>query len=129
MPVGLNRNVTVDLVGMMCGECGCAFGIPASKKRQLEKTGDTFYCPNGHSRVFRDTTEKKLRRQLAAANAQRDSWKDQATTAERRRRAAKGQVTKLTNRIKAGVCPCCRRPFANLARHMAHQHPDFGASG
>lgn len=28
-------------------------------------------------------------------------------------------------RIAAGVCPCCRRSFTDLARHMSSQHPDY----
>lgn len=27
----------------------------------------------------------------------------------------------------AGVCPCCSRSFENLQRHIASQHPTFGA--
>jgi hypothetical protein len=39
--------------------------------------------------------------------------------------AGKAQVTKLKKRASAGVCPCCNRTFSNMARHMAHQHPEF----
>ena len=43
---------------------------------------------------------------------------------ERRRAAArKGQLTKAFNRLRAGVCPLCRRNFPALGEHMRHEHP------
>jgi hypothetical protein len=45
--------------------------------------------------------------------------------AEHSARAYKGQATRLRNRAKAGVCPCCKRTVSQLARHMASKHPDF----
>ncbi|WP_159103999.1 hypothetical protein [Rhodopseudomonas sp. B29] len=53
--------------------------------------------------------------------------RDQREAAERRAAAARGQVTKIKNRVGHGVCPCCNRTFANLARHMAGEHPGYTA--
>lgn len=33
--------------------------------------------------------------------------------------------TRIKNRVKNGVCPCCNRTFENLARHMQAKHSDF----
>jgi hypothetical protein len=30
--------------------------------------------------------------------------------------------------VKHGVCPCCKRTFENLARHMKGQHPTFAGA-
>lgn len=51
-------------------------------------------------------------------------WQDEAEAVKRSAAAYKGAATRLKNRAKAGVCPCCNRTFQNLARHMASQHPD-----
>tara|TARA_Y100000310_G_scaffold338946_1_gene430083 strand:- start:1163 stop:1354 length:192 start_codon:yes stop_codon:yes gene_type:complete len=51
---------------------------------------------------------------------------DERDAAEKTASTYKGQVTKLKNRAKAGVCPCCNRTFQNLSRHMETKHPDFG---
>jgi hypothetical protein len=40
----------------------------------------------------------------------------------------KGVKTRMANRIKHGVCPCCNRTFLNLQRHMTTQHPSFNMS-
>jgi len=38
---------------------------------------------------------------------------------------AKAALTRMTNRIAFGVCPCCHRHFDNLQRHIATKHPEF----
>ena len=45
--------------------------------------------------------------------------------ANRSRAALKGQVTKIKRRVGKGICPCCRRNFANLRDHMEDEHPDW----
>lgn len=95
-----------------------------------------FYCPNGHGQwyVSGETEAEKLRRERDRAVQQLAEWQDyereareRAERAERRVAAAKGQVTKLKKRASHGVCPCCSRTFADLARHMAGKHPGFVA--
>jgi hypothetical protein len=82
--------------------------------------------------VFSEPETEKLKKDLAAARrrseaaaAQLTHERDQRLAAERSASAYKGQATRIRNRVGAGVCPCCTRTFANLARHMAGQHPDF----
>jgi uncharacterized Zn-finger protein len=119
----------------LCGKCGVEFAMPQSMRDARRKDGETFYCPNGHPRVFRETTEQKLQRDLESARKQRDwararatATSDQLAAAERSRRALRGVNTRMRNRIAAGVCPCCSRTFQDLAAHMAGQHPNFTAS-
>jgi hypothetical protein len=40
-------------------------------------------------------------------------------------RSTRGALTKQRKRAANGVCACCHRSFANVARHMKTQHPDF----
>lgn len=127
---------TITYTGVLevlsCGSCHVDFAIDQGWHQELQRTGDWFFCPNGHkihytkTEIQRLADEKaKLERSLEAARARGDSWRDQAQAAERQARAYKGHTTRLRKRAAAGVCPCCTRTFQNLQRHMANQHPDF----
>ena len=109
-----------------CYKCGVVFWVSASLCRRWRDTGETFYCPNGHGQVYGENTVGKLQKQLTAMEGDRDWWKGATRAEEQRHSATKGQVTKLTKRIGAGVCPCCRRTFKQLASHMTRQHPKYG---
>jgi hypothetical protein len=129
-----DTDVAVDLWITDCASCGVIFAIPRALEQRRRKDAGSFYCPNGHSMWFGKSEADKERekreqaeRQAECVRASRDAWRDQAEAAERRRRAIKGQLTKVKKRVAAGVCPCCNRTFADLARHMAGQHPNYVA--
>ena len=115
----------VILVTHECGRCGVVFAMPDRFLRDRREDGQTFYCPNGHPRVFRESESDRLRRQLANAEARETHERDQRQAAERSNVALRGVVTRTKRRAAAGVCQCCHRTFQNVARHMANQHPDF----
>jgi hypothetical protein len=96
----------------------------------------SFYCAYGHGQMFAvgETEADKLRRErdrLQQRLAQKDDeiafQRKNREEVERRLSATKGVVTRLRNRVGAGVCPCCTRTFGNLARHMQSEHPSFRA--
>lgn len=123
----------VDLVATECPRCGCIYAVGANFIQERRRTGITFYCPEGHTASFRETETDRLRKQLAQTTssldqvkASRDYERGRRERTERRLSAAKGQVTKIKNRVKNGVCPCCNRTFQDLQRHMQSQHPEFG---
>lgn len=107
-----------------CAACAIQFAVPDQFDRQRRQTGDTFWCPNGHTLTYKSEIDK-LRKRLEAEQARRVHAEDQQQAAERRVAAARGQVTRLKNRIGNGVCPCCHRTFQQLSRHMATKHPGF----
>lgn len=116
-----------------CASCNIDFGIGDDFMSRRRQDHGTFYCPNGHSNVYNgDSEAEKLRKEVERSKQRERDAFDYATRererrllAERQRAAAKGQVTRIKNRIAAGVCPCCNRTFQNLAKHMAGQHPDY----
>jgi hypothetical protein len=123
-----------DMSCMHCGECGIEFHVPAHFYKERQETGRGWFCPNGHSRVFREKESDKLRRerdrlaqQIAEKNDEIKRQREMREAAERKASAARGQVTKMRNRVGNGVCPCCTRSFTNLQRHMETQHPEFKA--
>ena len=80
-----------------------------------------------------ETKEQKLQREVNWLQARtRPNWrtsavKEESAPQKERHRANgyKGHATRISKRVKNGVCICCNRTFADLARHMATKHPTF----
>lgn len=130
------QTFTETLVVQHCYKCHCAFGLSRDHYDRARASSDVnFYCPNGHSQVFAETEEQKLKRRLER-KAEDARWyesqlthtRDQLQATERSLRGHKAAKTRIKNRIAAGVCPCCKRTFQNVARHMEGQHPDFAST-
>lgn len=51
-------------VDIACGECGVDFCLPAPLYDALRENGKTFYCPNGHPRVFREGPKDRRIKEL-----------------------------------------------------------------
>jgi hypothetical protein len=127
--------LSVWFKSLTCHSCGVPFALSADQYNQRIKDRKDFYCPNGHGQHFLDKTEEeKLREQLEAEKRNVAWQKTQREAAEKSVIAMRGQVTKARNqldRVKNGVCPCCKRSFENLHRHMQTKHPEWspGAAG
>lgn len=122
-----------------CYKCKTSMWIPPALEEAARHAPGviTFFCAYGHGQVYAvgETEAEKLRRErdrLAQQIAQRDDeirrQRELREATERQLAAAKGQVTKIKNRVSAGVCPCCNRSFENLMRHMHSKHPDYSES-
>lgn len=112
--------------------CGCHFGVPSQMLRQRRNDKQTFYCPSGHPQCYRESDADRLRRELAAKQAQLDQahagakhLREQRDEMERSLIATKGVVTKLKKKSKKGECPCCEATFVNLAAHIRDEHPEY----
>jgi hypothetical protein len=131
------QTYTGTLVVVSCGKCDSIFGMTREFYDLRRRDHQTWYCPNGHPRVYNGPSESEKARQEAENEAaglrRRLANRDEDLRAERashqvtknQRRAAKGQLTKTKRRIANGVCPCCNRSFAQLHRHMVSQHPEY----
>jgi hypothetical protein len=123
----------VEMLGVLmetttCCTCGVRFAAPQTfLQKRLEK-GDNFYCPNGHVLHFGESTVDELRRKLAATVARADQQSAEIRELRNSRNALKGHVTRVKKRVANGVCPCCKRHFANLERHMHDKHRDFATT-
>jgi glycerophosphoryl diester phosphodiesterase len=128
--------VMTKFVTQECNNCGVSFAVTEqfqNKRLEVRGPNNPFYCPNGHKMwyigksdadVQRERAEK-LEQQLASAQKRIDFNIEAKQQAERQAAAARGQVTKIKNRVGRGVCPCCNRQFENLHRHMTSKHPNF----
>lgn len=114
-----------------CCVCGVRFAWPEDlrEKKLTERQDPTrngFFCPNGHSQHFSGKPEADLlRERLQVEKENAAFWRTESQRVARQAAAARGVTTKLKRRIANGVCPCCKRSFANVARHMASQHPEY----
>lgn len=118
----------VDHSTITCSKegCGISFMVPSHWSQKRREDHKTFYCPNGHSQWFpQESEEEKLRRERDRLKQNTAYLEDRLKDKDRQVSAARGQVTRIKNRISAGVCPCCNRSFSNLAKHMAHMHKEY----
>jgi hypothetical protein len=113
-----------------CASCTVVFAITDDLDARRRWDGGQFWCPNGHVNLY-TSQEKKLQAELERAKQNAEAlskevdWeRTRAVAAERSRAATQGQLTKLQRRVTNGVCPCCKRSFSNVQRHMLNKHPD-----
>ncbi len=123
--------VNVEFVALTPGCCGRTFALPAPRVRELKRTHETFWCPNCQNpRHYPGESDlERLEREAKWANESRGRALKRAESADRRARAFKGHLTRTKRRVANGVCPCCGRTFAQLARHMKTQHPEYDPEG
>lgn len=121
-----------ELVVVRCW-CGVQHAIPdILRKAQIEArdrgSNKVVFCPLGHEYIARGESEtKKLEDQLVAERARHDQTKAELEHTEARRRGEAAAKTRIKNRVSNGVCPCCKRSFANLAKHMTCKHPGYAS--
>lgn len=110
----------ITLETISCGQCG---GVHALNKTFLDHAklySGTYYCPYCKTGWgWKETEADRLRKQLSESKCD-ILRKQQLLEAEQKAREA---VEQKLRRVHHGVCPCCKRSFANLARHMATKHP------
>lgn len=118
--MGLALNITEEFITETCITCGITFAFPATRQRWLKQDHQNFYCPNGHAQHYPAKSDaEKLREQLVEKERQ-------LGIEQRNRLALEQQNAQLMRRAKNGTCPCCKRTFSNMARHMQSKHPEFG---
>lgn len=120
---------TNTLTVIECAACHMDFAVQNEFQRDRRSDHTRFYCPAGHVNYYPQKSDvDKARARAEHAEARATALKDQLDATERSRRALKGQVTKVRNRVSKGVCPCCNRHFENVERHMTTKHPEYAAT-
>lgn len=116
-----------------CARCRVPFALLNSFMSDRRLDHDTFYCPSGHENHYPgESSVEKLQRSLDSKNKNISDLRIEISTAKAetklaqyRERGQKAAKTRLANRIKNGVCPCCNRTFVALAKHISTQHPEY----
>jgi len=120
----LTRTATIILEPIFCYKCGVCFGMTDDMDNMRQRDKDTFYCPNGHGQVY---SGKSFEAELSQAHsALRRAELEKSRLANDNMTLAKKNRS-LKQRAVGGMCPCCKRSFVGLARHMKSKHPDFAA--
>lgn len=125
--------VTREFRVLECGECGQSFAVTENWYIRNREKNPGFYCPNGHLRIWTEGEVAKLKKELEQEKKRRE-WaegsekraREYANKKERSAAAYRGACTRLRKRVGHGVCPCCKRNFGNLKKHMEMKHPKFG---
>lgn len=121
--------ITIKLTTLECGKCGVVFAMSDALYDKRSEDKETFWCPNGHGRVFRgqsaDQQIAELRQEVAHQKnrvAIRQDDLDNEKSSHHRTAGKLGAATKKLKRVDNGICPECNRHFANVARHMKNKH-------
>ena len=117
-----------ELVIEVCW-CGMRHAVPrelVDHLRQQHKDGrpqTAIHCPLGHTWIIAGEGKAALlRKELDEVEAQLLATQDQLAAAER-------EAKRQAKRTAAGVCPCCKRSFVQLSRHIKTKHPDYETAG
>src|SRR5689334_4646243 len=122
--------VTQTYIGVLtvlqCWKCGVTFGITSDFETRRRNDHEGFSCPSGHLNYFNGKSKaEKLEQELAQQNERIDYLRKandslHHTIMEKNYsiRAQKAAKTRIMNRVKNGVCPCCNRTFQNLQGHF-----------
>ena len=122
---------TTMLTTLECPCCNMLFAITNRFMADRRVDGAAFYCPQGHKQSYYETEVDRLKKQVARMTAESDQMQARLKTVRAERDsnarkviAQKAAKTRIKNRIKNGVCPCCNRYFENVHKHMLNQHPE-----
>src|SRR5262245_9322902 len=96
--------------------CGIHVAVPENLLRHVRNDSRSgICCPLGHTFHFSDDYRTRYERERKRVEATRELL----AAEERSHAATRGHLTRTRKRTAHGVCPCCKRTFQQLARHMA----------
>jgi hypothetical protein len=93
-----------EMEEMVFGCCGTVVWLPRDFLDDKRKTGRSFYCPNGHVRVYKETTANRLQRELEITKKKLES-----------------QDSTISS-LKSGKCPFCWKTVKDLSGHISRCH-------
>lgn len=109
-----------------CCSCSMMFYVPANWEKNRRDKHDGFWCPNGHLLIFNAKSEaEKLREELAAEQRRLHAALSRENEQAQRAIKAEKQLKSHKKRAANGTCPCCKRTFVQLQRHMKIKHPNY----
>lgn len=117
----------IQIITETCITCGAIFGLVAEFRNRRIEDHENFYCPNGHSQFYSGKTKaeslaEELERERQRRIDEVEAAQVRADFAEAEKKKAEKELARISKRAHAGVCPCCKRSFANVARHMQTKH-------
>lgn len=112
----------VNMVSMECPCCGIPYAVPAKWRDKKVEANGSFNCPNGCSLHFTGETQaQKLQKIVDRKNSELEEANNRMLDEINERK----KVERKLKRVHNGTCPCCKRSFPNLQRHMQSKHPEL----
>lgn len=109
-----------------CYSCGMLFAMPDDVRERRLRDHQNFFCPAGHSQHYlAKHREEQLKDELAQQKQLREIAEARTASEKEARELAEKRLHRTKQRIGAGSCPCCKRHFKALSRHMACKHPEY----
>jgi len=105
--------ITVKMANMECSACHCAYTITEAMHERCLDVGETWYCPNGHSQVYKGNKLSKannkiqnLKKEVASLNDSLEFWRSYCKEAEEKRdhyfrriNSLRGHITRMKKKI------------------------------
>ena len=131
--MGYTQTFVSTLTVLNCANCGIAFGITSDFEKRRRDDHEGFFCPKGHSNVFNGKSEADKLKDRLKEKEESIEWYSKRVTGlhteitkkNHEIRAQKAAKTKILNRVKNGICPCCNRTFQDLQKHFKSKHPEL----
>lgn len=131
--------VSTTLWTRVCPDCGGLYAIAQEFVDEARRIGDfkkCWSCPYCKSeRGFGEDEMGKLKREIQEKENSRLAAIQSREAALIREKNALAEAehfrkksVRIHKRAAAGVCPCCKRTVAQMARHMKTKHPHFVAT-
>lgn len=116
---------SLTLEKTICCACGMVFAVPKDWIQSKRDLAGSFWCPNGHALNYQQSESDRLKKQLEIK--ERELRESKCETLKQQQLLNSETASRLKSerklkRVSKGVCPCCNRSFANLARHMESKH-------
>ena len=122
--MGIMATTEVMMETTTCITCGVTYAMPADLFDYHRRHGNTHYCPNGHPQCFVDPEVPRLERQLREANYEIERVRYQLDGTLQKLGETEQSLKRAQRRANAGLCPYCKRHFANVERHIQCKHKD-----
>jgi hypothetical protein len=116
---------SITLAQMNCGQCGGTYAINERYRQHRLEQGGFWKCPYcNHSWGYGESENQRLQKALEEKQKAVVAAKCETLAANQARELAERKLSKLSRRVRCGLCPCCNRSFQNLQRHMKTKHPE-----
>ena len=107
-----------------CTQCQESFPMRETVLDSYERSGNAFYCPQGHPLVVR---QNDIVTQLRSSERFLQRSRDQVRVLEKQVECAKGVITRQRNRLIRGVCPYCNKDSdqideRSMLLHICQRH-------
>ena len=115
---------TITMVLETCCHAGCGvvFGLEQEYRKERFEQKDDFFCPNGHAQRYLGKSYAERAQEAENALMRERAAHDQTAAARDEARGKAARAERRVARMRRGVCPFCKRTFANVAAHMKCKH-------